>query len=337
MSPRKNCSGAVASRRRPRSRGIVVGTLKSASHRCSLGARHLVGRCSLTQLQLTSPRVSSEHASLYYRTERWKLRDLGSRNGTFVNGRRAPLQRSVTLCQGDEIRFGGAEEPAWILDDDGPPVPAANAPSGQRVLGGGRGLWLPDSEEPVVWVHRLENQWLVDTPLGSFPTHDGARVTVDGQAWLLDLPPTVEEETDGVYLSTTDARNAPEVVLQFFVSLDEEHVELEARQANRKVALGTRTFNYSLLNLARRRIEDQSRKLEAGECGWVYVDEFRERLQLDRGPFNLQLWRAAQYLTKLGLPGEQLIERRADSGQIRIGFESSIQVSGKPAGEVESA
>jgi S1-C subfamily serine protease len=48
--------------------------------------------------------VSSRHASVMLQGEMFVLRDLGSTNGTFVNGRR--LTADHVLVQGDEIQFG---------------------------------------------------------------------------------------------------------------------------------------------------------------------------------------------------------------------------------------
>lgn len=47
--------------------------------------------------------VSARHATILFTEGRWIVRDLGSRNGTFVNGRRV---READLEDGDRIRFG---------------------------------------------------------------------------------------------------------------------------------------------------------------------------------------------------------------------------------------
>jgi pSer/pThr/pTyr-binding forkhead associated (FHA) protein/S1-C subfamily serine protease len=48
--------------------------------------------------------VSARHATISLVDGRWRIRDLGSRNGTFVNGQR--IEGDVELADGDRIAFG---------------------------------------------------------------------------------------------------------------------------------------------------------------------------------------------------------------------------------------
>jgi adenylate cyclase len=59
--------------------------------------------------------VSREHASLLRREGAWWVQDLGSSNGTFVNG--LPATAPMRLREGDEVRFG----PAAFRFHDGEP------------------------------------------------------------------------------------------------------------------------------------------------------------------------------------------------------------------------
>lgn len=65
----------------------------------------VVGRHPGCELHLAHPRVSSRHALVETRGGAWVVRDMGSRNGTSVNGRR--LRDWQTLGVGDVVRFAG--------------------------------------------------------------------------------------------------------------------------------------------------------------------------------------------------------------------------------------
>jgi EAL domain-containing protein (putative c-di-GMP-specific phosphodiesterase class I) len=67
-------------------------------------ARFVVGRQPGAQLCIPSPTVSREHAELTVVDRGLLLRDLGSTNGTFVNGTR--IQQPCTVHHGDLLQFG---------------------------------------------------------------------------------------------------------------------------------------------------------------------------------------------------------------------------------------
>jgi pSer/pThr/pTyr-binding forkhead associated (FHA) protein len=50
--------------------------------------------------------VSRRHAILAHRSGDYQIEDLGSANGTFVNGRRLAPQAAVSLRSGDEVKCG---------------------------------------------------------------------------------------------------------------------------------------------------------------------------------------------------------------------------------------
>ncbi len=62
-----------------------------------------VGRLPDNSLQIEDDSVSSHHAELTLENGEYHLQDLGSTNGTFVNGEAAT---AVILKAGDQVRFG---------------------------------------------------------------------------------------------------------------------------------------------------------------------------------------------------------------------------------------
>ena len=64
----------------------------------------MLGRSPACQLTFSDDTVSRRHAELRLHDGRWILRDLGSSNGTWVNGRQV-MEAEVTA--GDEVYLGG--------------------------------------------------------------------------------------------------------------------------------------------------------------------------------------------------------------------------------------
>lgn len=72
-----------------------------------LGARHeaVIGRSSSNQISIRSERASRRHARVYWGGVGWRVEDLGSRNGTRVNGEQVTSPR--LLDDGDVIEVAG--------------------------------------------------------------------------------------------------------------------------------------------------------------------------------------------------------------------------------------
>jgi hypothetical protein len=66
----------------------------------------VIGRLSSSDVVLSDPNVSRRHAELRRDSGRWLLVDLGSTNGTLVNGK---LAKEHALNDGDRIAFGTSE------------------------------------------------------------------------------------------------------------------------------------------------------------------------------------------------------------------------------------
>ena len=65
-----------------------------------------IGRSRACEIVLDDPGVSRRHAELRLAQDAWVLEDLGSTNGSSVNG--APVDGSRALADGDEIELGSA-------------------------------------------------------------------------------------------------------------------------------------------------------------------------------------------------------------------------------------
>lgn len=80
---------------------MLVGLPPDATY--ALAGTSRVGRSDRSEIVLSDPSVSRAHAIVEVSGDEAVVRDLGSTNGTFVNGRRVTTQ---ALHDGDELRFG---------------------------------------------------------------------------------------------------------------------------------------------------------------------------------------------------------------------------------------
>jgi serine phosphatase RsbU (regulator of sigma subunit) len=87
---------------------VLTGEVAGQPFRVTLEpGRHRIGRGSENDVDLASRSVSRQHAEILIEPDRIQLRDLGSSNGTWANGR--PVSDLVEIRGGDRIRFGDME------------------------------------------------------------------------------------------------------------------------------------------------------------------------------------------------------------------------------------
>ena len=79
------------------------------------GCELTLGRSAECSLQLPAAWASRRHASVGWHGGRVLLRDLGSTNGTFLNGER--VVGEAALASGDRIRIGGFEIVYCCVED----------------------------------------------------------------------------------------------------------------------------------------------------------------------------------------------------------------------------
>ena len=283
----------------------------------ALPARCVVGRSHACDLVLDVRDVSREHAVVHWTGAAWELQDLGSRNGTSLEGRRLVARECGPLAPGVEIRFGETLG-AWRLVDDAPPRPmAVNLVDGRVVPVDVDELALPDADEPAVWLRRSDSGGWFAEPAGGPATRveDRAVLTAGGEPWRVHL-------TDGVAATWQAASepDAPPVHLQFRVSADEEHVELAARVGDRRIDLKARAHHYPLLVLARARLADRAAGIVDGEQGWLAQDRLLQMLKVDANHLHLSIHRIRLQFTRAGVPDPaRVVERRIGAGQLRLG------------------
>ena len=305
--------------------GLVMAELEHIKNNKSytLYPEFEVGRSHACALRLTNRMVSGYHASFRWSGAGWQLRDLGSRNGTFVDGRKLEKGGSAELAAGSRVAFGDASD-IFELIGDGPPEPVAKVEDGEIVFGEDDVLALPSSANPEVIIRRNAAGCWIAGPAdagdeGQRSLEDNERITVQGRGYRLILPLRWDR--------TWQPEEAPLLIdaigLRFEPSRNREHVDIViVHDGGGTMELPPRVHCRLLLELARARINDQRNpEIPDREQGWMSLDDLCRACDEDNPQqLNLQVHRAREQFRRVGVAdASRLIEIRRVNGLRRIG------------------
>jgi hypothetical protein len=282
-----------------------------------LEPEHLVGRSPVCTLVLDHACVSSQHAVFRWMGDVWEIRDLGSRNGTFIDGNRLRSPDAKRVMRRNVIYFGH-ESVAWeVVEDTAPQVMAVPLAGGDPVIMEGDLLPLPSDEEPLVTLYRgTDGVWRSEWPdQATEIVHNGQTLEIGSRLWRFWCPESLARTA-----VPDQSDQARQVRLRFSVSRDEEHVGLHADTGGAPIDLGTRGHNYLLLTLARHRLNDRQSGLPETSCGWIYQDELLDALDVTAQQLNIDVFRIRKQFAELGLRDPAgIVERRPRTRQLRLG------------------
>jgi hypothetical protein len=281
----------------------------------ALPSSALVGRAATCWLRLEGRFASSEHAKLWFTGQTWTLRDLGSKNGTFVDGQRLEVGASVVLSPGSRIGFGEVEPGYEVRDVDPPRAMAQDVESGEVIEGERDLLALPGEDMPQLVLYPGASSWLSESDAGEVrQVEDLDVVRVDSRVFRLYLPGSIDA-TPMVDVAFS-LQNAS---FRFSVSRDEERVAIDLMLRGREVArLESGEYGYLLLTLARARQEDGHRPPD--ERGWRSVDELCRMLRVDAAALNVAIHRARKRVAGTRLVGAPAVVE-VKRGARRLGTE----------------
>lgn len=281
---------------------------------------HTFGRAPTSTARLDASYVSAQHSSLRWTGSRWVLRDLGSRNGTYLNGERLAFGEERPARLGMKLTFGKPNDSPWELIDDGPPsVMAVPVDGGAPVLLSGELLAVPSDDDPQVTIYRdSETPWLLERADDATTAITNSQTFMaGGRTWRFCCPEAVRDTMLATAQHDLEVRH---LQLFFSVSRDEEHVALRMTCGGLTFDMGARSHNYLLLTLARRRIEDTADGLPETSCGWLYQEDLARGLHAEPTQLNLEVYRLRQQFGTLGVAdAANIIERRPRTRQLRIG------------------
>jgi hypothetical protein len=309
---------------------MAVLTKQPEGSRSVLLSRHLVGRSRLADLRMTEPTVSGEHAVLRWSGREWELHDLGSRNGTIVDGRKLAPGERVPLLSGSLIAFGQADNAWKLTDDTAPTIMAIPMATGEVMCARDHLLALPSEDNPEAAVYRdSAGEWVLEQGGETTRIIDRQTVHAGGREFLLRVPDLIAATWD----NTSPAPHLRALTLRFSVSRDEEYVALTALGDNQVIDLGARAHHAVLLMLARTRLDDRKTpplprdgaSPESAE-GWIYQDELADKLAIDENHLNVAVFRCRRQLAEAGIIGAaDIVERRRPTREVRLGV-SRIEI-----------
>jgi serine/threonine protein kinase len=283
-----------------------------------LRSQMLLGRSAACDLRINEPRVSSEHARLRWTGTTWEVRDLGSKNGTFVGGRRLAAGDRAALIVGDTVGLGGAGAPAPVLvlvDASAPATSARSERTGVVRFASGGLLTLPDDEHPEISVvEGREGKWTIETGDMVREVSESESITVGDETWVLDVP--------SVAVSTMAAESVvlmlESIEMRFVVSADEKNVALTVVSQGKEIPLPSGPHHHLLVVLARERL--LAAGVPSAERGWVDRQLLCQKLGTNEQRLNVEVLGARREFAALGIQGAANVIERS-SGALRLGVE----------------
>jgi pSer/pThr/pTyr-binding forkhead associated (FHA) protein len=289
--------------------------LQTSSAQLLVPCRSLVGRSTLADIVLTSRRASNEHASIGWYSNHWVLRDLGSSNGTTVDGRLLGPRDRVVLTVGNVLQFGSEAESLQVLDVSAPaPCAVLLGPQsyswGQRTL-----LMLPTDAAPEASVFFVNGNWQVDDGATTQAPECGDIIGLPSGHWRLLLPD--DPDADGFTAGYQLELNKLELV--FRVSSDT--VVLNVVQGSADIRLPARACVQTLFALAQLRKSRHSQN-----DGWIGTAELAEMRSCSPEKINVDVHRLRKLFEEAGVHDAARIVERDDTKKLRIGVERLQEV-----------
>lgn len=309
----------------------------------NISSEFLIGRSSRCDLVISDKLVSGQHAQLRWTGRAWQLRDLASRNGSYIDGARIIEPQDVVV--GMKLAFGEPRATHEVIDAT-PPAPRAIDRDRGLSRQTGRFLSLPTADN---WQYMVfqdnEGQWNVEAADGArFPVRDGEQLTTGQNCWTLELPRFVErtERAVGPRFVRTHAH------MHFMVGADGQSIDIELSQAGEREFWPSRVHHHLLLRLAAERLRDQHNGESPERQGWMFVDilqEYFEGLGRPRPSCNVlnqyvsrareqclaaglfDAFDVIQRVKGVGAHGGVVDERQSSVGKIRLGIRH-VEITG---------
>jgi hypothetical protein len=283
-----------------------------------------IGRASNNDLVLADPRVSSRHAVVWVEGDRVRVEDLGSRNGTFVNGQRlsgpGDIRDGDIVDLGNKVRLRLRGNPgtsrvfkAWLVEDGGAGVRHPVRSDRFRIGSDNTADLQYGDLEPIavtLVVHGNGEVWLGD--------EEGDRELVADQDFVVGSHRFVLREAADSRTRTDALDSSPsvyrlEVTLQGATGPEAVIEDTRVGKSHRV----TTDHRATLLYILARQVEaDRAAGASENDTGWVSDDEVatgiwgREKARLEPNNYHVLLCRVRKELKDAGFDAWFIEKRR---------------------------
>jgi Nif-specific regulatory protein len=297
-----------------------------------------LGRNPSNRLSISDPSLSRQHCIIAVRGNQFEIRDLDSRNGTFVNG--VPVHQRA-LADGDEIQIGNSL--FLFLDEESaaPPAPAVRLDERSHLTGATVVLRSEDSRYfqpekiatvalPALRVARdLKALVKISTTINSVRNLD--LLERELMACIFEVVPAqrgailLTSENPGEFSSVFSWDRANGAIAPFTVSGTVVHKVLDEKVG----ILSTDVVGDTALEDAKSLLLTETRSLLAvplkvfdRTLGLIYLDTSDPRARLDKD--HLELMTAIAAVSAIALENARHVERLEDENR-RLKAEISIE------------
>ncbi|HXS17441.1 MAG TPA: FHA domain-containing protein [Polyangiaceae bacterium] len=291
---------------------------KDGAHEQYLVTPTVVGRSPVCALFIPRSFVSAHHAEIRWEHDAWSVRDLGSRNGTYVDQKKLRHNQPVRLSSGSVVAFGDLRESWSLRDCSRPAVHVEDTTTGVRTFAEDGLLMLcsPSAESLSIFYRR--DGWQLEGGDSTLGLADGQTFLFDRRLYRFHLANAASQT-----VTLDEPARLCKSTLRIRVTRDEEDVSAILETRDRLIDLGTRHGFYLLLVLARKRLGDADNS--GRDPGWMAVTDLLRMLP-DYGSvehLNVDVYRLRKHLARQGVLDAPSIIERFD-GHVRLGCSNVV-------------
>lgn len=286
-----------------------------------LNSYHQFGRNTyLCNTYLSDRDVSRTHATIFWSDDQWYIRD-HSRNGTFIDGTLIS-KAAIKIEDHTQIQFGNVNSDKWHVIDINPPTNYLRSlTTKNKILPLDTCHALPDEQHPEIIFYLSESKdWVAESVEQKLLLKTGTKFKYNNEEWEFIANEVLHDTMDYDDIFS-------EAYFKICLSPSEEDIHLKLVIDNHEYDMGRRAYNYMLLSLSRKRLDDHEKGLTMDDQGWVGTKELEDDISkelgytVDKYYLNLQVFRLRKQMLEMkpyGYLFSEIIERR--TGEIRFAF-----------------